>query len=200
MIPNKRKKGFFIVCEGVDGAGKTTTIDGFLKRKNDEKHYFYSKGLKSDTFIGRIALSHPSTLLFLLELVYVTHKLVKPSLRENKIVLQDRYDFSILAYTPACEKWYNKLAAFLLRPYLIKPDLLVYFDVSLEERIKRLKSSQQNKHHAALIRNPELVYAQEKKFAELLNQYAGRKAYIDTTNKSIDAIVNEFAQKITGYL
>jgi len=189
---HKRKKGLFIVCEGLDGAGKTTTIKEFLKRHNADSDYVYSKGLKSKTFMGRITARKPSTITFLLELAYVTYAIVKPSLRKHKNVIQDRYDLSVLSYNASARTLQEKVVAFLVKPFLRKPDLLVYFQVDLEERIRRLKMEAGNKYHALLIKNPDLIRCREKNYSGLIKTYDCKKAIINTTNKSIDAVVGEF--------
>jgi thymidylate kinase len=199
MTKEKNKKGLFIVCEGLDGAGKTTTINEFLKRNNAESDYVYSKGLKSKTFIGRLAGKNPSTLTFFLELAYITHKIIKPNLKEGKIVLQDRYDISLASFVPSAAKWYNQLAATLIRPYLVKPDLLMYFTVQKEERISRLRKTADNSYHALLVNRPELIDLREKKYSEYFMNFGGEKARIDTSNRSIDSVVHEFEQIVNNF-
>lgn len=199
MINKGNNKGLFIVCEGLDGAGKTTTIKGFIRKSKLTKDYFYSKGLKSDTFIGRFAGKYPSTLTFFLELAYITNMIIKPKLKGSKIVLQDRYNISLLSFIPAAEKWYSRLASFMIKPYIIKPDLLVYFAVEKEIRIERLKRSMDNKYHATLVNHPGLIDLREKKYLELYMNHDGKKALIETSNKSIDTVAREFGQIISNF-
>lgn len=184
-----------VVCEGLDGAGKTSAIEQLLK---DNNNFAYSKGIGSDTYIGKIARKHPSTFMFLSELIYVKYKIIKPNLRKNKIILQDRYDASVLAY-PTAEKYHNKLIGKILKSFLIKPDALAYFDVSLEERIKRLASNKKNKYHVALSKDPDLIISRENKYLDLYRQFNGPKTKINTTNKSVKEaaeILEEFIWKI----
>lgn len=196
----KRKKGFFVVCEGLDGAGKTTIIKGFLgKEKDSPDDYVYSRGFKSKTWIGRLAAKKPLTFLFLLDLAYTTQRYVRPDLREGKTVLQDRYDLSVKSYAQAMNKWYNKAAACLLRPFLLKPDLLVYFDVKQEERLRRLEKTKDNKYHALLLKNPLLINQRRREYARHYFAREGAKAVIDTDNKSIDDVVKEFEEVMSGY-
>lgn len=205
MKSSKRK---FIVFEGLDVAGKTTTIKEILNQQprreqrgmvfcnQKDKKYMYSKGLGSDTFIGRIALRKPSTLKFMIELLYLTQTQIKPALRQGKTVLQDRYCFSIKSYVPDAEQLHNKFFIKLANNFLLKPDLLLYFIVSKEERIKRLKKDVNNKYHLYLINNPEKILIREKKYLELYNSFKGEKCIIDTTNRSIDDVVEEVLNRI----
>lgn len=188
----KRK---FILCEGLDAAGKTTVIKEALK-KLDEK-YVYNKGLTSDTIMGKIAPKIPSTLTFLIELVYNTKKVIEPHLERDKIVLQDRYDISVLSHVPKAERCYNKAVGKLFRRFLLKPDMLIYFTVSKDERIRRLKNQEYKKHHYDLIKNPLLIELREKKYLEFYKDFEGIKYKIDTTKKNLAMIVDEFVSKVS---
>jgi thymidylate kinase len=187
-------KGRFIVCEGLDAAGKTTVIKEALKKMG--KSYAYNKGLTSDTLIGKIAPKMPSTLTFLVELMYSTKKKVMPFMEEGKTVLQDRYDMSIISYVPEAERWYNRAFAKILKRFLLKPDMLIYFTVSKSERIKRLKNQAYNKYHYKLINNPELIDLREREYSELYENFKGEKYKIDTTKENLEITVNRFISKI----
>lgn len=170
------------VCEGLDGAGKTTTIEQLLqnKRNND---LIYSKGIGSNTWLGKLARKFPSTFLFLLELLYIQYKVIKPNLKKGKTVLQDRYDFSIITY-PTAQRFYNKIITKILSPLIPEPDSLIHFHVDVNERIKRLKGDN-NKYHKILSENPNLIILRERRYLHLYNQFSKSKIKIDTTNKSI---------------
>ncbi|KYK24496.1 hypothetical protein AYK26_06655 [Euryarchaeota archaeon SM23-78] len=196
----RRKKGYFVVCEGLDGAGKTTIINGFLAKKDEHlEDYVYSKGLKSKTWIGKLSAKKPKAFLFLLDLAYTTQRYVKPSLRKDKVVLQDRYDVSVKSYVPREDKWYNRLTAYLVKPFLLKPDLLIYFDVKQKERLRRLEKTRDNKYHAYLLKNPEVINIRRKEYAKHYFAREGPKAIIDTDNKSIDDVVKEFERVLMKY-
>ena len=81
----------FIVLEGLDGSGKTT----IAKAISNKKEHIYSKGVPSKTFVGKIVRKYPLTILFLLDLFYLTYFHIKPNLKRNKTIIQDRYDLSI---------------------------------------------------------------------------------------------------------
>jgi len=176
----------FIVCEGLDGAGKTTAIQHAMKNLDG---VVYNKGLNG-TWLGKLGKRIPITLLFLVDLVYQTYFAIKPSLKQGKTVIQDRYDLSVLSH-PDTDKWYNRLCAALLRPFLLKPDVLVYFTVSQDERIKRLRKGPYNFYHRLLVENPDLISEREKQYQKLYDCFDGPKLTIDTTGKTIEQSVNE---------
>jgi len=194
--------GLFIVCEGLDGAGKTTTIREMLKSGGkDNNKFVYSKGLGSDSLIGRISRRFPLTFMFMLELIYVVFRSIKPNLRKGNIIIQDRYDISILSYAPKVKRRHNQILTRIMRNLLAKPDALVYFHVSLKERLKRLNKSRHNKYHNILLMNPQLIIEREKEYLNLYNQFAGDKIKINTTNKSAKEaarILRRFILKLQG--
>lgn len=181
-IQGKRANGLFIVCEGLDCSGKTTSIRKAIEIMGENA--VYSRGICSDTFAGRIASRFPSTFLFLVEQIYLTHFVIKPKLRKGKIVLQDRYFASVASHVPTAERDYNRLLIRMLGRIMLKPDVLLYFTVSEKERIKRLIENP-SKHHAELIEKPWLIALRENAYAAYYNAFGGKKETIDTTGLSI---------------
>ena len=192
----KKKQGRFIVFEGLDMAGKTTIIKEILDKIDEPQNYVYNKGLKSDTFLGKLAPKFPSTFSFMLELAYSTQHIVKPALKEGKTVLQDRYDFSVKSFVPQINRFYNRFWSKVGSLFLLKPDKLFYITVLPEERLKRLEQDTDNKYHQILLDNPELIQMREEKYHELYDSFQGEKYLIDTTNRSIDSVVDEVMSKI----
>ncbi|MFA6407779.1 MAG: hypothetical protein WCV80_03685 [Candidatus Paceibacterota bacterium] len=83
-------------------------------------------------------------LLFLIDRLYDIEGLIKPALKEGKIVIVDRYDLSNYAYGSACgvplEELYMWHEVVLHNDYLV-PDLAFFIAVSPEVATKRLLSS-----------------------------------------------------------
>ena len=125
-IFSERAKMSFIVCEGLDGAGKTTGIKNALEYLPG---FIYSRGLKTDTPAGRISKAHPSTLTLLTELLYLDRTFVRPNLERGYNIVQDRWYFSPLSHNPENKR--DRLLEKIFIPCLTKPDLLVYYTVSL---------------------------------------------------------------------
>lgn len=141
-------RGLLIVLEGIDQCGKTT-ISKLLKNK------LLSLNLKTiiqtfpdkSTLIGNIINSYlqGNTKLSPQEshLLYSLNRHEKKSFMEEKLynnynIICDRYIFSGIAYSLANGLDYS----FCLNTeqYLIKPDLIFYFDISIPETNKRRKS------------------------------------------------------------
>ena len=141
-------RGLLIVLEGIDQCGKTT-ISRLLKNKLEElnlKTIIQTFPDKS-TLIGNIINSYlqGNTKLSPQEshLLYSLNRHEKKSFMEEKLyngynIICDRYIFSGITYSLANGLDYN----FCLNTeqYLIKPDLIFYFDISITETNKRRKS------------------------------------------------------------
>ncbi len=141
-------RGLLIVLEGIDQCGKTT-ISKLLKNK------LLSLNLKTiiqtfpdkSTLIGNVINSYlrGNTKLSPQEshLLYSLNRHEKKNFMEEKLynnynIICDRYIFSGIAYSLANGLDYD----FCLNTerYLIKPDLIFYFDISISETNKRRKS------------------------------------------------------------
>jgi len=190
-------KGKLIVCEGLDCSGKTTTINEILNNNEDNKKYTYNKGIGSNTLIGRISRRFPSTLLFFIELIYFTFTKIKPNLKKGKIILQDRYDISIISYVPLTNKWYNKFIVKIFKGFVIKPDAIVYLYLPLKEHIKRLKEKGA-KYELILANNPNLITFRKKEYLKWYEEFNGPKIKINTKKNNILQTTKIFLEFIGG--
>ncbi len=169
-------KGLFIACEGLDCAGKTTSINHALSYLG--RQFLYSKGLKTSI----ISRYFTSTFSLLLELLPLDWFFVRPRVQAGMGIMQDRWYYSILSHNSPNLKDY--LLGKLFVPFLSKPDMLVYFSVAHNERIKRLKRSADKKDHQLLVSHPELITQREKRMLRYYHQFHGKKAVLDTTARS----------------
>ena len=188
-------KGKLIVCEGLDCSGKTTAIEQII---NSNPRYVYSKGIGADSRFGRMARRFPSTFIFLSELVYNLYGNTIPNLRKGNIVLQDRYDISVTSFVPNTNRRYNKLLIAIIKPFIPKPDAVVYFNLPLEERIKRLREKGK-KYEMLLAENPEMITTREREYERWYEQFKGQKIRINTQEKNIKETaraLEEFVQSL----
>ena len=141
-------RGLLIVLEGIDQCGKTT-ISKLLKNKLEElnlKTIIQTFPDKS-TLIGNVINSYlqGNTKLSPQEshLLYSLNRHEKKNFMEEKLynnynIICDRYIFSGIAYSLANGLDYDFSSN--TEQYLIKPDLIFYFDISISETNKRRKS------------------------------------------------------------
>lgn len=155
------KKGKFIVIDGGDGAGKSTQVRRL-------KEYFGDRvvitrepgGSPYAEEIRNLILQSPNasqadakTLAGLFWAARADHikNTVLPALEAGKIVVSDRFDSSTFAYQIYAQghnelkKTFPKFRDFFLEE--CKPDLYVYFDISVEEGLKRKDNDGVEKNH-----------------------------------------------------
>jgi len=184
-------RGLLVVFEGFDGAGKTTLIKKIIERFGDKYDFKYCKAVGSDNFFGKLAKKFTKTFLFIAELLYITFFHIKPALKRNKIVLQDRYDISVIAHISE-KDIFNQCLFKIFKPFFLKPDLLFYITVDDEERAKRLKSMPYSRFHQILINKPELVKARKKRYEQEFHNRDNKMIIVDTsiilTERMLDII------------
>ncbi len=141
----------FVTLEGIDASGKSTQLE-LLKRALKERGFdVLATRQPGGTPIGRqireVILSpvnsemvaETEVLLYMADRLQHLRKVVRPALDKGKIVLCDRYHDATVVYQGAG----RRLDLSWLRPiekkYLIRPDLTLWLDISLEESLDRLE-------------------------------------------------------------
>ncbi len=177
------KKGLFIVFEGIDGAGtstQATLLDDFFKSKS-------IKTLKSfeptNNVIGSMIRSmlkkrivpsidsndeqiDPRTLALLFAADRMDHiqNEIKPALKNNNVVIEDRYVLSSIVYQGKLtnnEQWVKELNKFT-----IEPDITFFIDTDYDiafERINTRNISHEIYEEKNLLKNLSLEYKKHAK-------------------------------------
>jgi len=148
---SSKQIGFFITFEGIEGCGKTTQIDLLASWLKERGHIVCVTHEPGATPLGKVIrkllLSPPFSptpeaelLLYLTDRAEHIEKVICPGLKENKIVLCDRYHDSTVAYQGYGRglelAWVNNLFKQLKCP---KPDLTFLLDCPVEVGLRRLK-------------------------------------------------------------
>ena len=203
-------KGLFVVCEGLDATGKTTTIK---KAMEYLPNTVYSKGLCTDTPVGRLAREQRSTYAFSLELLYVDKHIVRPSLAAQRVVLQDRWYDTVYSHNFPNEL--DRIMEQTTVPHLTRPDVLVYFSASLEERLKRIKERGNRKTAETLdllayltqdtgeklrllnelegFRHPMEMIEREARMMKRYKAFPGPRYIMDTTGRAVEDSARELS-------
>ncbi|CUR53210.1 dTMP kinase [Buchnera aphidicola] len=148
------KPGKFIVVEGIEGSGKTSSCL-YIKK------ILYQFGIKKiisirepgSTFLSekirqfikfntsKEPLNYKTMVLLLYaSRFHLTEKIIYPALKKGIWVLSDRYEMSTYAYQGYnSQKKHNfiKNISFLLLKNF-KPDLILYLDVTIKNSLKRI--------------------------------------------------------------
>ena len=149
-------RGKFITFEGIDGSGKSTQLRmlaGELRQRSIDVITTREPGgtplgrrlreafLETEETVAPLA----ELLLFAADRAQHVEFLVKPALNEGRIVISDRYADATFAYQGAGrgfpEATINQIIE--LATGCLKPDLTLFFDISVENALTRMRSRSQ---------------------------------------------------------
>jgi len=175
----RKKKGFFVCIEGLDGCGKTTQaklLVGKLKRMGFDAIYTAepSSG-KIGQFIKKYCLHGEKRVSVVVEaLLFAADRFehvmneITPALNNGKIVISDRYVYSSLAYQGAAGldlEWIK-----IINKNAIKPNSAIFIDVEPEivvQRLKRKKSVMEKLETQRKVREVYMTFVREGELVKI---------------------------------
>ena len=139
-------KGKLIVLEGIDGSGKTTQRKLLFKKLNelciDSSFYTFKQSAIVHHAIqkGKWENYDPYTsmFLFLASITDTLANLIIPDLEKGKLVIMDRYIYSVYVRA-AIRNVNNELLSSILK--FREPDLIFFFDIKADEALIRKKDN-----------------------------------------------------------
>ncbi len=178
-MSGKDKKGFFVVVDGPDGAGKTSVAKEVVKRLGWSAIYSkepggtpFSDKLREIILSEDAKLTDAKTQFALFWSARRDHLVNKvlPALDKGKIVIMDRFDSSTFAYQIVAhgnhdlEDLFWKMREVFLEG--VEPDLYILLDVHPEEAQNRINNSKKEINHFDTMRLEfhEKVYEGLKRF------------------------------------
>ena len=146
-------KGFFISFEGIDGCGKSTQINLLAKYLAQQNKSFVKTeepgGTEGANEIRKILLRENNfqwsveseALLFMAARNDHVEKVIKPAIKDNKIVICDRFMDSTIVYQGMRSPQAKKLSLILFELIGINPDITFLIDmdpeIALDRALKR---------------------------------------------------------------
>jgi dTMP kinase len=139
--------GFLVAIEGIDGSGKTTQAQLLAKFCSENRLSFviskeptkgrYGRQIRDSAIRGRMSVEDEVDALLKDRAEHVEN-VIAPALKEEKIVILDRYYFSTAAYQGAHGADADAILA-ANECFAPEPDLLIVLDVSPETGIDRIR-------------------------------------------------------------
>ena len=183
-------RGRFIIVEGVNGVGKTSTLNKALSTLNGD-HFGYSKGFTNNFSWDRFINSRPHSFTYYLDLVYKTAAVIRPTLMQGRHIIQDRYVQTVDSFLPDCESAYNKAFRILFNPLFLEPDLYIHFYAEVDTIAARLRASATDDYRLDLAVNPDKIKERESRYKQIYDTLARPKHVLNTTEKPVEGCANE---------
>jgi dTMP kinase len=143
------KKGFLIVFEGIDGAGKSTQVRLLLRRLRaigceavlfrEPTRGKWGRAIRNMAKEAGSLTPEEELDFFIRDRRENVHKNISPALAAKKVVILDRYYFSTIAYQGA--KGINPL--YIRRAnekFAVKPDLVFILDIAAGRGLDRIRN------------------------------------------------------------
>ena len=141
--------GFLLCIEGLDGCGKSTHVRLLARWLRSRGRKVVITDEPTDDVIGKIIkrmlrgeLKLPiaaEALLFTADRVQHISDVIEPALKAGKVVLNERYVCSSLAYQSARGVPVSWIAS--INKHAIKPDLTILIDIPAKAALARIKPS-----------------------------------------------------------
>lgn len=202
----------FITFEGPDGSGKTTALQGLIKYLDENKIEYVltrepgSTVSKENEKIRELIVSPDSELTDMTEAILFSadrrlhlEKLIWPALKENKLVICDRYFDSTFAYQGngrglGIEKMIKLQDVITEQTY---PDVTLYFDLPVEESIRRVDSRGEKNRLDAEGKN--FVKKVHEGYHQVIKMFPERMEIIDaskTPEEVLGQVIEVFKKRI----
>jgi dTMP kinase len=152
-------QGKFITFEGIDGSGKSTQLrmlSGDLRSRGIDFITTHEPGgtplgrrlreafLETEETVAPMA----ELLLFAADRAQHVEFLIKPALAEGRTVISDRYADATFAYQGAGRGFSEETVNSVIKLATsgLMPDLTLFFDISVENALRRLNARQETGH------------------------------------------------------
>ncbi|MEW5804869.1 MAG: dTMP kinase [bacterium] len=156
-LSGRENHGLLIIFEGIDGAGKTTQairVTDWLKQKglaavsfSEPTRGVYGQKLREIILHGRGKMSPQEEMdLFLKDREEDVQKNILPALRQNYIVIMDRYYHSNMAYQGALGIDSDYIRA-LNEKIAPKPDMVIILDLDVRTGLHRINTFRREKEN-----------------------------------------------------
>jgi len=208
-------QGKFITFEGIDGSGKSTQLrmlSGELRSRGVDVITTREPGgtplgrrlreafLETEETVAPIA----ELLLFAADRAQHVELLIKPSLADGRIVISDRYADATFAYQGAGRGFPEATVRQIIQLATggLKPDLTLFFDISVEKALERMISQgdSENRQKNRMDAETSEFYSNVRNaYLEISAEEPHRFKIIDA-NGSMEMIQAKVVETVIGFL
>ncbi len=137
----------FIAVDGIDGSGKSTLVRGLaavlgpfdpLTTKEPTDRSFWGQRLRASAHEGRLPRTTESE-YFHKDRLHHIETVIKPALRQGRIVITDRYVDSTLAFQACSPEEANILYDQFLQTGILRPDVTILLRCPVSQGLQRLQ-------------------------------------------------------------
>ncbi len=206
-------RGFLFVLEGIDGAGKTVVADrlseeltseGFmnirLREPTDESQW--GQEIRRRSPEGELTPEEELD-LFIKDRQWHIKERIRPALRQNKIIILDRYYFATGAYQSVSTgiPWQAILHRNRVEISPPEPDIVFILDIPAEEGLYRIggRGCETNKQFEHLDRLVEVRQA----YLEMSREDEANYCVVDATKplqQVVAKILSEIRRELSGHV
>lgn len=206
--------GRFITFEGIDGSGKSTQLRLLEGRLRFQGYDVITTLEPGGTPLGRrlreafleteeVVAPISELLLFAADRAQHVNFLIKPSIAAGRIVISDRYADATVAYQGAGRGFDKKTIddVIALATEGLKPDITLYFDVSIETAIARAdaRSDDEAKKNRMDGETAEFYSRVRESYLDIARHEPARVKVIDA-NGSVEDIQSQVFSVIDAFL
>lgn len=207
-------RGKFITFEGIDGSGKSTQLRLLADRLRFRGLDVLTTLEPGGTPLGRrlreafleteeVVSPMAELLLFAADRAQHVDFLIKPSVEEGKIVISDRHADATVAYQGAGRGFDGETIAKVisLATRGLKPDLTLYFDISIESAISRtsVRTDAETKRNRMDLETAEFYTRVRNAYLEIAKNEPDRFKIIDA-NGSVEDIQEQVSALMDAFL
>jgi dTMP kinase len=199
-----KRKGKFIVFEGLDGSGQDTQIallENHLKTRGkkvfvtSEPSHNLIGGLLRSLLRAHWKMNNTGMqLLYCADRAHHLEAEVMTELQKGNNVICGRYVFSTIAYGSLNndKKWLETL-----NEKFIMPDITIFLKVSPKECMRRINGSRSNTEIFEKEKKLQKVY---KTYLQLVSDKKHKNVYVVDGERSIDEVAKDVAEIIDKYI
>ena len=199
-------KGIFISFEGIDGCGKSTQINLLAKHFAKQKKSFVKTeepgGTEGANEIRKILLRENNfqwsveseALLFMAARNDHVEKVIRPAIKDNKIVICDRFMDSTIVYQGMRSPQAKNLSLMLFELIGINPDITFLIDMDPEIALDRALHRANDEDR---FENYGISFQRQlrQNFLDLANKHSDRIKIIDG-NRSLQQVAAQIIESV----